>query len=370
MSSPSSTPPLSPGRLHPGRCWLGRHAAGLALCAALAVAAQALGHWPVFDHHGIGTLTLALLLGILAGNGLPQRWLGPAEHGAALSRQRLLRAGVMLFGLGLTVQDLTHVGLTGVLLAATMLASTFALAAWAGPRWLGLDRPTALLIGAGSAICGAAAVIATEPVVRARNGEATVAVSTVVLFGTFSVFLYPWLGEAAAHWTALPQGSTGLGLYLGATVHEVAQVVAAGRSMGTDVAGVAVIEKMVRVMLLAPFLLLSSRCIASEVDGAASIRHGGHTPWFAWGFLAMVGLHSTGWLPATLEAGASQAGTVMLAMAMAALGLNTRWSGVRAAGLRPLALGALLWLWLVVGGAVLVRGAELLLLCDAEQCIK
>ncbi|KAB0579912.1 YeiH family putative sulfate export transporter [Ideonella dechloratans] len=361
MSSPSSTLPLSPGRLHHGRRWLGRHAAGLALCAALAVAAQALGHWAVFDHHGIGTLTLALLLGIVAGNGLPQRWLGPAEHGAALSRQRLLRAGVMLFGLGLTVQDLAHVGLTGVLLAAVMLASTFALAAWAGPRWLGLDRPTALLIGAGSAICGAAAVIATEPVVRARNGEATVAVSTVVLFGTFSVFLYPWLGEMAAHWAALPQGATGLGLYLGATVHEVAQVVAAGRSMGTDVASVAVIEKMVRVMLLAPFLLvLSSRWLARGEGGAATGRRGGHTPWFAWGFLAMVGLHSTGWLPAALEAGASQAGTVMLAMAMAALGLNTRWSGVRAAGLRPLALGTLLWAWLVVGGALLVRGAELL----------
>lgn len=363
MSSPSSTLPLSPGRLHHGRRWLGRHVGGLALCALLAMAAQALGHWAVFDHHGIGTLTLALLLGIVAGNGLPQRWLGPAEHGAALSRQRLLRAGVMLFGLGLTVQDLAHVGLTGVLLAALMLGSTFALAAWAGPRWLGLDRPTSLLIGAGSAICGAAAVIATEPVVRARHGEATVAVSTVVLFGTFSVFLYPWLGEAAAHWAALPQGGTGLGLYLGATVHEVAQVVAAGRSMGADVAGVAVIEKMVRVMLLAPFLLLlaSSRLVRQPGEGTeATVQRGHHTPWFAWGFLAMVGLHSTGWLPAPLEAAASQAGTVMLAMAMAALGLNTRWAGVRAAGLRPLALGTLLWVWLVVGGALLVRGIELL----------
>ncbi|MCA6215170.1 putative sulfate exporter family transporter [Ideonella sp. B7] len=358
-----STPvvlPLSPGRLHHGRRWLLQHAAGLALCAGLAAVALRVGHWPVFEHHGIGTLTLALLLGIGVGNGLPQPWLAPAEQGAALSRQRLLRAGVMLFGLGLTVQDLAHVGLSGVLLAVGMLSSTFALAAWVGPRWLGLDRPTALLIGAGSAICGAAAVIATEPVVRARNGEATVAVSTVVLFGTLSVFLYPVLGDVAAHWALLPQGGTGLGLYLGATVHEVAQVVAAGRSMGADVAGVAVIEKMVRVMLLAPFLLLlSSRWLARH-DGPAAARRGGHTPWFAWGFLAMVGLHSTGWLPAPLESVARQAGTVMLAMAMAALGLATRWAGVRAAGLRPLALGTLLWVWLVGGGALLARGVELL----------
>lgn len=350
----------SPGRLHHGGRWVIQHAAGLALCALLAAAALRVGHWPVFDQHGIGTLTLALLLGIVAGNGLPHHWLAPAEHGAALSRQRLLRAGVMLFGLGLTVQDLAHVGVTGVLLAIGMLSSTFALAAWAGPRWLGLDRPTSLLIGAGSAICGAAAVIATEPVVRARNGEATVAVSTVVLFGTLSVFLYPVLGGVAAHWALLPQSTTGLGLYLGATVHEVAQVVAAGRSMGTEVADVAVIEKMVRVMLLAPFLLLLSSRWLTRADGPAAARRGGHTPWFAWGFLAMVGLHSTGWLPVPLESVARQAGTVMLAMAMAALGLNTRWSGVRAAGLRPLALGTLLWVWLVVGGALLARGVELL----------
>ena len=101
MPSTPATLLLSPGPLHHGRRWLSRHAAGLALCALLALAAQAMCHWPVFDRHGIGTLTLALLLGIVAGNGLPQRWLGPAEHGAALSRQRLLRAGVMLFGLGL-----------------------------------------------------------------------------------------------------------------------------------------------------------------------------------------------------------------------------------------------------------------------------
>lgn len=361
MSSTPTTLLLSLGRLLHGRHWLSQHAAGLALCGLLAAAALRVGHWPVFDHHGIGTLTLALLLGIGVGNGLPSHWLAPAEHGAALSRQRLLRAGVMLFGLGLTVQDLAHVGLGGVLLAVGMLSSTFALAAWVGPRWLGLDRPTALLIGAGSAICGAAAVIATEPVVRARNGEATVAVSTVVLFGTLSVFLYPVLGELAAHWALLPQGGTGLGRYLGATVHEVAQVVAAGRSMGTEVADVAVIEKMVRVMLLAPFLLLlSSRWLDRGEAGVATARRGGHTPWFAWGFLAMVLLHSTGWLPAALEAEASRAGTVMLAMAMAALGLNTRWAGVRAAGLRPLALGTLLWVWLVGGGALLARGVELL----------
>ena len=141
---------------------------------------------------------------------------------------------------------------------AVVLASTFALACVIGVHWFNLDTKTAILIGAGSSICGAAAVLATEPVVRARAEQVTVAASTVVVFGTVSIFLYPLLFDLNERWQRLPGGARAVGMYAGSTIHEVAQGVAAARSMGPDAAhaaeaaDAAVIAKMVRVVMLAP----------------------------------------------------------------------------------------------------------------------
>lgn len=333
---------------------------GLLGCGVLAGAAAWAGGLPALQARGLGALTLAMAAGLVLGQFLPGRWHAVAEPGLALARQRLLRAGVVLFGLNLTLHDVAQVGWAGVAAALVMLASTVCLAAWLGPRWLGVDRVTALLIGAGSAICGAAAVVATEPVVRSREGEATVAVSTVVLFGTLAVFLYPWMAAESLRW--LPQGPAHLGVYLGATMHEVAQVVAAGRAIGPQVEASAVIEKMVRVLLLAPFLLCLSRVLARAAASASGGDGGstgdarrGATPWFAWGFVAVVLVHSLLPLPQSVLAALRLLGGVMLGMAMAALGLGTRWRMLMRAGWRPLGLGALLWVWLIFGGAAVVR---------------
>src|SRR5690606_39395911 len=124
-------------------------------------------------------------------------------------------------------------------------------------------RETAMLIGAGSAICGAAAVMATEPVVRAQAHKVSVAVATVVVFGTAGMFLYPWL------YPHLGLGEHAFGVYAGSTIHEVAQVVVAGRAVGDAAGAAAVIVKMLRVMLLAQFLLVLSSLLSREAgDGA------------------------------------------------------------------------------------------------------
>jgi len=115
--------------------------------------------------------------------------------GVTFSKQILLRAGIVLFGLRLTFQDIANVGLPRVVIDALILSSTFGLSWWAGTRLLGIDRRTAMLIGAGSSICGAAAIMATEPVVRGGADQVTVAMSTVVVFGTLAIFLYPALYE-------------------------------------------------------------------------------------------------------------------------------------------------------------------------------
>jgi len=312
--------------------------------------------------HGMSALTLAIVLGLVVGNSLYPRIAAASGPGVQFSKQTLLRAGVVLYGLRLTLLDVRQVGWVGVLIDATVILSTFGLAYLIGTRLFGLDRRTSMLIGAGSAICGAAAVMATEPVVRARAEQVTVAISTVVLFGTVAIFLYPLLYSVHLPWLPLPSGATAFGIYAGSTIHEVAQVVAAGRSVGAETANTAVITKLVRVMMLAPFLLGLSAWLARDRGAAAAKGSGAahHTrrlpiPWFAFGFTLIVVLNSTAWLPRRALAPAISLDTLLLAMAMASLGLTTHLSAIRQAGLKPMLLGSVLFLWLIIGGGAINR---------------
>ncbi|WP_291553868.1 YeiH family protein [Bosea sp. (in: a-proteobacteria)] len=344
---------------------------GLALSGALAATGIALGHIGWLQDHGFSALTLAIVLGMLVGNTvypLVPRLAAASGAGVNVSKQNLLRLGVVLYGLRLTVQDIGHVGIAGVAIDALVLGSTFALACFIGTRWLGLDRKTAMLIGAGSSICGAAAVMAAEPVVKARAEQVTVAVATVVVFGTLAIFLYPALFELNQHWALIPGGANGFGIYAGSTIHEVAQVVAAARSVGPDAANSAVIAKMVRVMMLAPFLVMLSAWLARDDKrhahtSAATGQAPGKlaVPWFAFGFVAVVLFNSLQWLPASVVAVTTEIDTALLAMAMAALGLSTHIGAIRKAGAKPLLLALILFGWLIVGGALINRWVPALL---------
>jgi uncharacterized integral membrane protein (TIGR00698 family) len=344
-------------------------APGVALAGALALAAMQFAKIPWLLANGISALTLAIVLGMIVGNTLYPRIAAAGAPGVAFSKQFLLRAGIILFGLRLTFQDIADVGLAGVAIDALVLSSTFALSWWAGTRLFGLDRETALLIGAGSSICGAAAVMATEPVVRGRAAQVTVAVSTVVVFGTVSIFLYPALYHLNERYALLPMSPTGFGIYAGSTIHEVAQVLAAGRAVSEGVANTAVITKMVRVMMLAPFLVILSTYLSRNPDeGGPPASHDGKPrddavksrrvviPWFALGFIAVAGFNSLALLPHPLVAQAINVDTFILAMAMAALGATTHVSAVRTAGVKPLALAALLFTWLIFGGVAINAG--------------
>ena len=333
-------------------------APGLLLAGAIAAAATWGARQPLLAGSGLSALTLAICIGLVIGNTVYPR-LAPSCHaGVGLAKQRLLRAGIVLYGLRLTFQDIGHVGMAGVVVDALVLGSTFLLAQWLGRRVFGLDARTTVLIGAGSSICGAAAVLATEPVIKGRAEDVAVAVATVVVFGTVGTFLYP----ALFHWNAahgwLDMSPAQYGLYVGSTVHEVAQVVAAGEAIAPEAADVAVISKMVRVMMLAPFLLLLSMAVArgnrsSQVSDGQPRRI--TIPWFALGFVAMAGVNSLGVLPAAVVQVGVQLDNALLAVAMAALGLTTHVRAVRAAGTKPLLLAALLFAWLLVVGLLFNR---------------
>jgi uncharacterized integral membrane protein (TIGR00698 family) len=333
---------------------------GILLVGALAAIAIALGGIGWFQSTGISALTLAIVLGMLVGNTLYPRIAPLGASGVTFSKQTLLRLGIILYGLRLTFQDIGRVGIVGVTIDSLVLSSTFILSWWLGTRLFGLDRKTALLIGAGSSICGAAAVMATEPVVRGRAEQVTVAVSTVVVFGTLAIFLYPALYHVLNRFHLLAMSPSAYGIYAGSTIHEVAQVVAAGRSISESAADTAVITKMVRVMMLAPFLALLSTYLSRTSDAhdpraASGARRPGRIviPWFALGFVGVTAFNSLSLLPKSTVDTAISLDTVILAMAMAALGVTTHVSAIRTAGMKPLALAASLFAWLIFGGGAI-----------------
>jgi uncharacterized integral membrane protein (TIGR00698 family) len=328
-------------------------APGIVASGVIAVLCLDLAQLPWLQAHGLSALTLAILLGMAIGNTVYHHIAPLAGPGVAFAKTWLLRTGVVLYGLRLTGQDIAHVGISGIAIDALVVVSTFMLATWAGQRWFGIDRKTALLIAAGNSICGAAAVMAAEPIVKARSEQVTVAIATVVVFGTIAIFLYPFLWELNNSWHVIGGGTYGFGLYTGSTVHEVAQVIAAARPLGQEAGDAAVIAKMVRVMMLAPVLLTLAWWLARE-ERAAS--HGKApkiaVPWFALAFIGAVAFNSTGIVPATLRNPINTLDTALLSAAMAALGLTTHVSAIRKAGTKPLLLALILFAWLIIAGAV------------------
>ncbi|GAB3465325.1 YeiH family protein [Massilia terrae] len=322
-------------------------AAGLALAGAIAAA----GIWgadlaPV-KHLGISALTLAIVLGIALGNTVFPRIAPFSGEGVEFAKAKLLRLGIILFGFRITFQDIFQIGWAGILIDVLVIAATFTLAVQLGTRVFGLDRQTAMLIGAGSSICGAAAVLATEPVVRGQAHKVSVAVATVVIFGTLGMFIYPLL------YPHLGLSETAYGLYAGSTIHEVAQVVVAGRSVSEHAAASAVIEKMLRVMMLAPFLVILSSRVGDE---AGAGKKGKITiPWFALLFIVAAGVNSLHLLPAGVVDAILAVDTVLLAMAMAALGLRTHAGAIQQAGAKPILLASILFLFLMTGGYLINR---------------
>ncbi|EGI76744.1 YeiH family protein [Hylemonella gracilis] len=348
---------------------------GLMLTLLVSALAMHLASHTWAQRLGLSALTLAIALGLLLGHTVYPALREPVESGVDWSKQKLLRLGIVLFGLRLSFQDIAAVGWVGVASDAAVLLSTFALALFLGRRWLKLDRQSATLVGAGSAICGAAAVLATAPVLKASAERVAVAVATVVVFGTLAMVLYPVLYVLAKSWGV---SAWAFGLYTGSTVHEVAQVAAVGQALGPEAANSAVITKMIRVLMLAPFLLGLSWWLARhpaaghETQPLADIkspqsrteltghRHGQaqvHVPWFALGFIAIAGLRSLdlahGLIPPAMLQAFVWLGTWILAAAMVALGLTTHAGAIRRAGMKPLLLAGVLFAWLLIGGALI-----------------
>lgn len=324
---------------------------GLIFTALIAFLSIWLSRLPSVASLGFGTLTLAIIIGIILGNTIYPKLSKKSHDGVQFSKQKLLRLGIILYGFNLTFQEVIGVGFSAIIIDALIVISTFIVAYWLGVKLLKIDEQTTILIGSGASICGAAAIMAAEPVVKAESSKIAVAISTVVIFGTLAMFLYPWLYQLNLHYQLVDISQSEFGIYLGSTVHEVAQVVAAGRAISDDASNAAVITKMIRVMMLAPFLLyLSSSFRKFSVSEGSSKAPAIVIPWFAILFIVVAGFNSLHLLPANIVATLKYIDTLFLTMAMAALGLTTHIQAVRQAGSKPLILAAILFVWLIVGG--------------------
>ncbi|MDS1018353.1 YeiH family protein [Klebsiella quasipneumoniae] len=322
---------------------------GLALTAALTGAALWAGSFPAIAGAGFSALTLAILFGMVVGNTVyPKIW-QPCDGGVIFAKQHLLRLGIILYGFRLTFAQIADVGVSGILIDVLTLSSTFFIACFLGQKVFGLDKHTSWLIGAGSSICGAAAVLASEPVVKAEASKVTVAVATVVIFGTIAIFLYPAMYPLLAHWFT-PET---YGIYMGSTMHEVAQVVAAGHAVSPDAENAAVIAKMLRVMMLAPFLLFLAARVKQLTPAGNGEKSKITIPWFAIMFILVAVFNSFHLLPKAVVDMLATLDTVLLAMAMAALGVTTHVSALKKAGAKPLLMALMLFVWLIVGGGAI-----------------
>ncbi|CRN08112.1 putative integral membrane protein (TIGR00698 family) [Pseudomonas sp. URMO17WK12:I10] len=349
MTPAPSTPPDAPVA---HRCAVLK---GVIFVTVLALGVSQVAALPLFVQLGLSPLILGIIAGAFCGNVLEDRL--PAGYGPGIHfcARALLRVAVALFGLRISLQEIAHVGWPGLVISLLVISSTLAIGVWCGMKLLGLDRETALLTAAGSAICGAAAVLAFESTLRSAPHKSAVAVGSVVLFGTASMFFYPFLIQAG--WLHLDAQTAGL--WLGGTLHEVAQVVGAASTLGPDASHVATIVKMTRVMLLVPVLLLVGLWIsrtprAGVVPGKGRLS----VPWFAFGFLALVAINSLQILPSNLREAVNGLDTFALTMAMTALGMETRFEQIRHAGPRVLATGAILNMWLFGGGLAITLAVQ------------
>ena len=331
---------------------------GILLIALFACAAFYIGGADWVKALSLSPMVIGIVLGMLYANSLrnnlPDTWV----PGIKFCSKRVLRTGIIFYGFRLTFQDVASVGLPAVVMDAVIVCGTIGLGLLVG-RLLRIDRDIALLTSCGSAVCGAAAVLGVDGAIRPHPYKTAVAVATVVIFGTLSMFLYPVLFRVGVF--QLPPEL--MGLFTGSTVHEVAHVVGAANAMGPEVSNNAIIVKMIRVMMLVPVLLVIAWTVARRAAGVApaagstSAKPGARItiPWFAILFLVVIGFNSLDLLPAGLVAFINQFDTFLLTMAMAALGAETSIDKFKQAGFRPFLLAAVLYVWLVLGGYGLIH---------------
>ncbi|GAA3524019.1 YeiH family protein [Amycolatopsis ultiminotia] len=320
------------------RAKLGRPVPGLVVAVLIAAVATAGGRFvPV-----VGGPVLAIVLGALAGAAVPGlravRW----SPGYAFASRAVLQASIVVLGTGLSLRQVLEVGGQSL----PVMLGTLAVAlggAWVLGRLLGVRGDTQTLIGVGTGICGASAIAATSAVLKPRDANVAYALGTIFTFNVAAVLLFPPLGHM------LGMSPHAFGLWAGTAVNDTSSVVAAAYAYGGDAGSYGIVVKLTRSLMLIPVVLVLAVLAARRNAGSGrmSLRA---LPWhrlvppFLIGFVAAAALDSAGLIPAGWHAPLATAGTFLITTALAGIGLSLKPAELRAAGHRPLLLGALLWI--------------------------
>ena len=321
---------------------------------------------PVFSK-SISDILVAVLLGLYIGNTFP---LGrELRAGATFALQRLLRLGIILLGLRLSLQDVATTGLTALVLVVICISAALVLAYFAG-RFFQVPPRLAALIGIGTAICGNTAIVATAPVLEVDEEEMGFAVATITLFGLLAVLVYPLMGRF------LGLSDYAFGLWAGTAVNDTSQVVAVGAIYSETALDVATIVKLTRNTLMAPIIILFGlvyshglrKEMSKEAELATRFDWKKLVPGFVIGFLTMAVIRTLGVAAGILPQSISNPGSLqsaarflnvmdefskfLILLALAGVGLNTNLASLRRIGLKPLLVGtcvALLLAFLSLG---------------------
>ncbi|MFW5432848.1 YeiH family protein [Paenibacillus apiarius] len=308
-------------------------ALGIGLTLIIALVAKYLAGFPFLSI--MGQLVIAILIGIAwrATIGLPERLVA----GTNFSSKKLLRLGIILLGMRLNLMDIVHAGPKVFLIAVIVIAFTLSVV-YGLARLFKVEKRLGILTACGTAICGAAAVVAIAPQIKAKDEETAIGAAMVAILGTIFTlvytFLYPVLGFSP----------NGYGVFSGATLHEIAHVIAAAAPGGSGAVDMAVIIKLTRVALLVPVAILigiwASRAEQKEQGGSAKTSWKSiPIPWFILGFLLVSGFNSLGIVSAGIANVIVTIAYMLIAMAMAGLGLNVDLVTFRHLGMKSFAAG-------------------------------
>jgi uncharacterized integral membrane protein (TIGR00698 family) len=315
---------------------------GLGLTGAIALCAFGLRELPGLKL--FSPLILSTILGMLLHNllGTP----AGAKDGVKFSLRRILRLGIILLGFQLMLVQVVAVGPKGVAVILAALGATFLFTKWLG-RVMGVDEKLAELIGAGTSICGASAVIATNTVTEGKDEDVAYAVACVTVFGSIAMLTYPLLPGL------LHLEPRAFGLWSGSSIHEIAQVVAASFQDGHIAGEFGTVAKLTRVMMLAP-LVIGLGFVRVRAAGGAG-KASAPIPWFVLGFIAVMLLNSVIAIAPPEKAQIVTLTNFLLSMALAAMGLETDFAKLKREGLKPLALAAIAWIFIALFSLALVK---------------
>lgn len=319
---------------------------GVVFAFLIALASIGLSHTILVQELHLSPLIIGVLIGVVL-SFFYHRNHTKCDKGVTFSAKKLLRFGIILYGFNVSLTEIAHVGFVGIISCVFVVIVILGLGVWIGVKFFKLDRELAILVSAGSAICGAAAILALESSLRSEPYKGIIAVGTVVIFGLIAMFAYPLIYASGI----LPFNHIQEGYYIGLTLHEVANVVGAGGAISTESANFALILKMIRVILLVPVLLVVPMLFSQTTQGE---KRKLHIPWFALWFLAVVIFHSYIDLPTMLVENLKLLSTICLTMAMSALGLQIDFKKFANAGGGAFKLALILFIVLSVGGFFMV----------------